>query len=209
MDTYNDVEFDVEELLVTNGMIQDYFWLQDMKQRKLFINEIIDPTIVSDIVKSILQFNKDDKGIPYEERRPILLYISTNGGDVDAGFELIDVIIASKTPVYTINLGYCYSMGFLIYLAGHKRICSENSKFLMHDGTSAVFNSSSKVKDQLLFNDKVEDRIKHFVLEKTNISEKEYNKKLRTEWYMFADEAKENGITDEIIGQDCDIDKII
>ena len=114
MDTYNDVEFDVEELLVTNGMIQDYFWLQDMKQRKLFINEIIDPTIVSDIVKSILQFNKDDKGIPYEERRPILLYISTNGGDVDAGFELIDVIIASKTPVYTINLGYCYSMGFLM-----------------------------------------------------------------------------------------------
>ena len=47
MDTYNDVEFDVEELLVTNGMIQDYFWLQDMKQRKLFINEIIDPTSVS------------------------------------------------------------------------------------------------------------------------------------------------------------------
>jgi hypothetical protein len=29
------------------------------------------------------------------------------------------------------------------------------------------------------------------------------------EWYMFADEAKELGVTNFIIGEDCDIDEVI
>ena len=37
----------------------------------------------------------------------------------------------------------------------------------------------------------------------------EYDSKFRVEWYMFADEAKEKGFTDYIIGVDCDIDEIV
>ena len=44
---------------------------------------------------------------------------------------------------------------------------------------------------------------------KSNITSKEYDNKYRIEWYLFADEAKTNGFTDYIIGEDCDIDKII
>lgn len=128
--SYYDIEFEVEEVLFRNGLVEDIFYLKDLKQRKLFIAANISQETVEDAVRHIMQFNREDADITAEERKPIILYVSSNGGDVDAGFELIDVIMNSKTPVYTINLGYQYSMGFLIGLAGHKRYAMPNAKFL-------------------------------------------------------------------------------
>lgn len=122
---------------------------------------------------------------------------------------LIDAIQNSKTPVYTINLGYWYSMGFLIGLSGHKRYATKNAKFLMHDGSNFIYNSSAKARDQMRFNDRVEERVKEHVLSLSNLGGDEYDAKLRVEWYMFADEAKERGFVDCIIGEDCDIDEVI
>lgn len=206
---YYDIEVDVERALVDGGMIDDLFYLKDLKQRKLFLNSDIDQYSVSDIVKHIMQFNAEDKGVDPEERKPILLYISSNGGEVDSGFEIIDVISNSKTPVYTINVGYQYSMGFLIGLAGHKRFATSNAKFLMHDGSNFVYNSGAKAQDQMEFQRRVEERIKQYILTHSKLTEDEYNNKLRVEWYLFAEEAKSKGFVDYIIGCDCDIDEII
>ncbi len=187
----------------------ELFAIKNLKQRKLFITETIYQENIDDIVLHILQYNKEDKDVPVEERQPILLYCCSNGGSVDAGFEVIDCILASKTPVYTINLGYQYSMGFLIGLAGHKRFATKNAKFLMHDGSSFVWDSSTKVQDQVEFQKKVNERVRQYVIDRSKLTEKEYDSKLRVEWYMFADEAKEKGFTDYIIGEDCDIDFVI
>jgi len=206
---YYDIEVSIEKSLIEGGMIDELFYLQDLKQRKLFLNADIDQFSVADIVKHIMQINKEDKGREPHERMPILLYVTSNGGEVDSGFELIDVIMNSKTPVYTINLGYQYSMGFLIGLSGHKRFATRNAKFLMHDGSNFVYNSGAKAQDQMESNRKVESRIKQYVLSRSKVSEEEYDSKLRVEWYLFADEAKEKGFVDYIIGEDCDINEIV
>ena len=206
---YYDFDIEFEEILLKGMTLEDAFYLKDLNQRKLFISTDIRQDTVEDAIHHIMQMNAEDKGLPVEERKPIYLYLSSNGGDVDAGFALIDVILSSKTPVYTINLGFQYSMGFLIGLAGHKRFASPNAKFLHHDGTNVIVNSGTKVKDQVEFQDKVEARIKDYVLSRTKITPKEYDKRQRQEWYMFADEAKEYGVTDYIIGKDCDIDEIV
>lgn len=206
---YYDIEVDISKALINGGMVDEIFYLNDLKQRKLFLNVDIEQISVADIVKHIMQFNKEDKGIEIEKRQPILLYVTSNGGEVDSGFELIDVIQNSKTPVYTINLGYQYSMGFLIGLAGHKRFATPNAKFLMHDGSNFVYNSGAKAQDQMEFQRKVEERVKQYIISRSNLTSEEYDSKLRVEWYLFADEAKEKGFVDFIIGKDCDIDMII
>lgn len=205
---YYEIDIDMDEL-AKGSSLEDRFYLQDLKQRKLTLNTDVEQFSVAEIVKHILQFNADDKGIPVEERKPILLYVSSNGGEVDSGFELIDVIIASKTPVYTINLGYQYSMGFLIGLAGHKRFAAKNAKFLMHDGSNFIYNSGAKAQDQMEFQRRVETRVKDYIIERSSLTSEEYDSKLRVEWYLFADEAKEKGFTDCIIGVDCDIDAVV
>ncbi|MEG1882290.1 MAG: ATP-dependent Clp protease proteolytic subunit [Clostridia bacterium] len=199
----------IEHALIEGGIVSDYFYLNDLKQRKLFINEDIEMATIDEIVKHILQYNSNDVGLEAAKRDPILLYVTSNGGEVDAGFELIDVILNSKTPVYTINLGYWYSMGFLIGIAGHKRYASQHSKYLMHDGANFVYNSGAKAQDQMQFNRRVEEKVKQYILSRSSITSEEYDSKLRVEWYMFSDEAKAKGFIDHIIGVDCDIDEII
>ena len=206
---FHDIEVEFEKIMMDSGMVDDLFRLQDLRNRKLYLNEGIDQCSVAEIVKHILQYNSDDKGIDPAERKPVLLYVVSEGGEVDSGFELIDTIQCSKTPIYTINLGYQYSMGFLIGLAGHKRFAMKNAKFLMHDGSNFVYNSGAQAQDQMRFNSRVEERIKEYILSRGNLTSEEYDAKLRVEWYMFADEAKERGFVDYIIGIDCDIDEVI
>ena len=206
---YYDIELNLETALAEGGMVDEIFYLKDLKQRKLFLNTDVDQLSVFELVKHIMQFNKEDAGIDPSERKPILLYITSNGGEVDSGFELIDIIENSKTPVYTVNLGYQYSMGFLIGLAGHRRYATRNAKFLMHDGSNFIYNSGAKAQDQMEFQRKVEERVKKYILEHSTLTDEEYDSKLRVEWYLFADEAKKKGFVDRIIGDDCDIDEVI
>lgn len=205
---FYDIDID-ETTLLQSGGVNEIFYLKNIQNRKLYLTSDIDDCVIDDIVSHILQYNADDKGKPVAERKPILLYCSSNGGNVDPGFELIDVILQSKTPVYTINLGFQYSMAFLIGLAGHKRYGSKNAKYLMHDGSNFVYNSGAKAQDQMEFNKRIEERVKEYVLKMTKITSEMYDAQMRKEWYMFADEAKELGITDYIIGEDCDLDEII
>ncbi len=204
-----DFEIDLSEVLGGNVLVEEILHMNDLKARKLFLNEEINMATIEPVCKHILRYNADDKGKPVGERQPIILYLSSNGGEIYSGYQLIDVIMASKTPVYTVNLGFQLSMGFMIGLAGHKRFATPNAKYLIHDGSSVCWNSTSKVRDEMEFHNKNEDRMRQFILDRTKITPDMYDSKLRVEWYMFADEAKEMGVTDCIIGIDCDMDEVI
>lgn len=192
--------------------LSDAFVLKDLQQRKLFLEgELEGFYSISDIVKNIMQYNSDDdkNGIPAEERRPILLYIASPGGSVDAGMALVDVIISSKTPVYTINMGFAYSMAFLVMISGHKRFSYSNARFLLHDGSNFVYDSTSKVRDRMMFEEQSEERIKNFVLSHSVLSADDYDANLRKEWYMFPQEAKELGFIDHIVGEDSELSEVV
>ena len=207
----NNQRSDYYELELESQMsgVEEQFYLRDLKQRKIYLNCEICQDVTVDIIRHIFQINADDRDIPPEKRRPILLYISSPGGDVDAGFGLIDAIEASVTPVWTINIGAEYSMAFLIGLAGHKRFAMKNAKFLMHDGSSFAYNSTSKLQDQMEFQKTAEMRIMEYVTSHSALTEDEYREKWRIEWYMFADEAKERGFCDFIVGADCPLCEVI
>lgn len=207
---YFDIDAEYEALLVTDrSSLEEVMMVKDMQQRKIWLHDEIDIETVSGAIHNIYQYNREDADLPVEDRKPILLYIASNGGSVDAGFALIDAIQTSKTPVYTINTGYWYSMGFLIGLAGKKRFAMPNATFLMHDGSNFIWTSGSKAQDQADFNRRVEARVKQYILDHSTLTSKEYDKKQRVEWYLFADEAKEKGFIDQIIGVDCDIDTVV
>ena len=203
-----DVEIDLSDL-PEHSSLDDYFTLQELKQRKFFITDEIDQSVAEHIARFVMWYNKEDADIAPSERQPIFIYISSPGGSVDAGFEIIDVIQMSKTPVYTVNIGYAYSMGFLIMLAGHKRYAMPNSKFLLHDGANGVWDSGAKAQDRMEFDRRVEQRIRDYILGYTTISPEEYHEKFRVEWYMFANEAKGKGVIDYIIGEDAMMDDVI
>lgn len=193
-----------------NLELSDKFEIEDYDGRRLFLNFEIDEAVITSIAYHILRYNRMDAGKPIEERKPILLYINTPGGSVVDGFGLIDVILQSKTPIYTINQAMAASMGFLIFLAGDKRYAMKHGEFLMHDGNTFTWDSTAKAKDRLDFEtNELEKSTKDYIISRTKIDEQLYDEKYRIEWYMLADTAKKYGICDYIIGEDCDIDEII
>lgn len=206
----DDFDFEGIEISLRNKTtLDDAITLQEMKQRKIFLNDEIDAGTVENACKAILRYNAEDKGMKPEERKPIYLYLDTYGGGMEAGFRLINTIQMSKTEVRTICCGFCYSMGFLIFIAGHKRYAAEHARFLLHDGSYAVSGSTGKVVDQVKFNERAERRVKDYVCGHTKINPEKYDRNYEKEWYMFADDAKSYGVADYIIGEDCDVDEIV
>lgn len=213
------IELDPEmlEALGCNTIAQsfNYTWLdsfdmEDLDERRLYINGEIDDDVLSSIGYQILRYNRLDKGLKIKDRKQIILYINTDGGSLYSGNALISIIKNSITPVYTVNLGRCFSMGFLIFIAGKKRYTLDNGVFLLHDGQNGAFDSNAKLVDKIEFEKNIiEKKIKDFVLENTAITSKSYDKNYRKEWYMDVDKAKELQIVDYIIGEDCTIDEIL
>ena len=140
--------------------------------------------------------NKND--IPIEERQPIKIYIDSNGGSLVDTFTMIDSISMSKTPVYTICTGSAYSGGFFIFLAGHKRFAYELSSFLFHEGSTGTSGDAGKFRNFADFYKKELDKLKSIVLKYTKISDEEYEKHIKDDWWFTADEALKYGICDEI-----------
>ena len=193
-----------------NLTYDDVLIMEDIEQRKLYLNTCIDETAITHLAYYILRYNAMDKDIPIDKRKPITLYINSVGGSVSDGWGLIDAIITSKTPVYTVNLALCASMAFLVYIAGHKRFSMPHAEFLMHDGMSGVIDSTAKARDRMDFEtNQLEVMTKEFVLKYTKISDDVYEKQYRREWWFLPEEGQEIGAVDKIIGKDCDIDQII
>lgn len=111
---------------VMNLSYTDEFDMNDIEERRLIINAEIDDSVIDTIVYHILRYNRLDKGLSKENRKPILLYLNSPGGSIYPGYGLISAIESSITPIYTINQGMCASMAFLIFLAGTKRFSMKN-----------------------------------------------------------------------------------
>ena len=81
---------------------------------------------------------------------------------------------------------------------------------VLHDGSSYAYDSIGKLKDRMEFElGQMEERIKKYVVSRTNIAEKMYVKNYRKEWYFYPEEAKNLGVVTHIVGIDCDIDEIL
>ena len=175
----------------------------------IYKNLNIDDGVIENVCLMIMKWNKDDKYLPEDERQPIYIYINSDGGEMIAGSQVLSSITTSTTPVITVGFGKCASMASYILAAGHERYCFENTVVLYHDGQTGYVSSSNKGKDIQKFYDNLDVRMTKFMVEHTNMTEDFLEEIKDREYYMFADEAKEKGIVDKIIGVDCDLEEIL
>ena len=177
--------------------------------RILVVNREIDESCVEDYVLYILKWNREDRDIPKDKRKPIYVYINSPGGDIWSGFALVDAILQSETKVIGLAMGLVASMAYYIYIACHERYAFRNTVLLQHDGVTTVSNTSSKAKDAMKFFDTMNDQIKDFVISQTKITEEFYSSIYEKEYYMYSSEAKDLGCVHHIIGVDCSINDVI
>lgn len=193
----------LENLQLPNPELLTYY--RDLEDRTIWIDYGVDESIL-EVSKLIMYFNKLDKGIPAEERKPIKLLLYSYGGDGQACFSLLDVISLSKTPVYTVNMGVAMSAGLLILLGGHKRFCLKNSTALAHSGSGGASGTFEQTEAQMKDYKRFVETMRNYILERTNIDTRTLNKYKSKEWYLYAEEQVKYHVVDKIID---DIDEIL
>ena len=180
-----------------------YFTLE--KQRKIYIDFEINENLTC-IHRLIMRWNIQDAGLPPEERRPIWIYIMSYGGSVDYCYMLIDAIKASTTPVYTVNIGMASSAGGLIFIAGHKRFMTKSAHVLIHEGSAEMSGDAQKIMDATDSYKKTLKKMKDFILENTDITSKELNKKRSNDWELDSDYCLSHRVCDQVVSS---LDEII
>lgn len=172
--------------------------------RQAYISEEIDMTTaetVDNLIRFWNMYDEENK-IPVEDRKPIKIYIDSPGGNLLAGFLVVDSIRLSKTPVWVINTGMAYSTAFLIFISGHKRFAYPQSSFLLHEGGVQMgYEDAHKFANYAAFYKKQLEKLEEAVIEYTKITREEYNESKKDDVWYLADEALEKGICDEILGE--------
>lgn len=151
------------------------------------------------LVNMILKCNKEDKGLPVEQRKPIKVYISSPGGDVVTLWSIIQTIQHSKTPVYTINISYAYSAAAEILVAGHKRYSLPGTQTMFHRGSCGYMGEQSVVESMKKHFDALDTKLREFLLSHTKISPKVYKKNASSDIYYDEHDCLKNGVIDEIL----------
>jgi len=69
---------------------------------------------------------------PVEGKKPILLVINSDGGNVNDSLAIVDAINNISCPVDTLSVGTCASGATLLAAAGRKRFTTRNTMFFVH-----------------------------------------------------------------------------
>lgn len=130
---------------------------------------------------------------------PLHLHVSSNGGDLFAGFNAISAIKSIKSPIITYVEGGVASAATLITLSGSKRVMSEYSFVLIHQLTSGIWGNYEQLKTQMTNKEMLMKKVSSFYLKTTKITEVQLDELLKTDLWLPADKALEYGFVDEII----------
>lgn len=102
------------------------------------------------ILSQVIQYQNDrcsNLNNKEPEKNPIKLYITSYGGDMEAGLLAYDLIKLSQFPIHTYIYGYAASSATFLFLAGKSRYMTKHSKLLIHQSSYDFIGKHSEMKD--------------------------------------------------------------
>ena len=175
------------------------------QKRIVYVMGEIDAWLL-EIGKMIQLANIEDTGKPVEERLPIKIYIFSPGGEDQSTWNFVDIVAASKTPVWTINAGMCMSNGLTMLVSGHKRFALRHSSAMFHSGSGEIQGTKEQLDAASKYIAAQDKMYEKWFFERCKIDQKLFNRKKRFDWYLTAEEMFEYGMIDKIID---DLDEVI
>ena len=179
---------------------EEYNYWVCRKNRTFFIDYQIDDNYdLVELGKVIVQMNMEERDIPKEELAPIYLYIFSYGGDLDQGLGFCDLIMSSRIPIVTISMGITMSAAFLIFLAGQRRYAFKHSQMLVHSGFANIQGTAEQIDEAQKNYKKQLNSVKEYILARTTIDEKTFNKNRSKDWYLNSEELVNYNVVDKLV----------
>ena len=165
-----------------------------VKGRKILICEEIDQEMAKKVIGQLLAMDE-------ESHDDITLFINSQGGHVEAGDSIHDMIQYVDSRVKVIGTGYVASAGTHIFLAAEPkdRYCLPNTRFLIHQPSGGVGGQASDIAIQAEQIIRMRERLARIISEATGQSIEQVRKDIERDRWMTTDEAMEYGIVKKVI----------
>lgn len=132
---------------------------------------------------------------------PITLFVNSDGGEVNSGLAIYDVMKAIPCPIRTVCVGRAASMGAVLFASGDQRDILPHGSVLIHDPMIPGGIGGSALQIQEISEDLL--RVRHMLAEilarQTGRSLEEIFAKTARDTIFTADEAVEFGLADRVI----------
>ena len=165
-----------------------------LEDRIIMLSGVITDDVASSIVAQLLYLAAKDS------KKDIYLYINSPGGSVTAGMAIYDTMSHIKPDVSTICVGMAASMGAFLLSSGAKgkRYALPNSEIMIHQPLGGASGQATEIMIAANHILKVKERLNKILAKNTNQPYERIANDTERDNYMFATEAKEYGIVDEI-----------
>jgi len=140
--------------------------------------------------------------------KQITVFINSQGGHVEAGDTIHDVVRFITPPVRMVGTGWVASAGALIFVSvPHKlRYCLPNTRFLLHQPAGGMGGTASDIAIEAREIVKMRERLNRIFARETGQSiERIEDDTLRNFW-LDAEQAKEYGLVGKIVGKQSELD---
>jgi ATP-dependent Clp protease protease subunit len=164
------------------------------KSRTLIISGEVNQKLASNVMAQLIALSE-------ESDKPITIFINSQGGHVESGDTIHDMIRFIKPKVRMVGTGWVASAGALIYIAAplEDRYCLPNTRFLLHQPAGGVGGTAADIDIEAREILKMRERINRLFARQTGQSIERIEDDTRRNFWLSAEEAKEYGLVGTVI----------
>ncbi len=165
-----------------------------LETRTLLIYGRIDQSVAEDVTQKLLLLSATSND-------PIKLFINSQGGHVESGDTIFDMIRFVKPRVKIIGTGWVASAGALIYSSVplEDRYSLPNTRYMLHQPLGGVSGQASDIAIEALEIVKMRERLNKSFAQQTGQPLEKITKDTDRNFWMSAEEAKEYKLVGHII----------
>ena len=166
-----------------------------LRDRIVMVGGEIEPNMANSIVAQLLFLESENPNAD------ISMYINSPGGDVSAGWAIMDTMQYIKSPVSTIGMGLVASMGSVLLAAGErgKRFVLPNTQVMIHQPMAGAQGQITDMEIQLGQFQKNKKTLVKQMAEFSGRKEKEVFDAMERDNWMTPEEAKQFGLIDGVL----------
>jgi ATP-dependent Clp protease protease subunit len=167
-----------------------------LKERIIFLGTPINDQVANLIVAQLLFLDREDPD------KDIQLYVNSPGGQVYAGMAIYDTMQLLRCQVSTIAVGVTASFGTVLLTAGSKgkRYALPHATIHMHQPLGGAQGQATEIEIQAREILRLREDLNEILARHTGQSVSVIQEATERDRYMSAEQAKEFGLIDEVLG---------
>lgn len=171
--------------------------LKLLKQRTILIYGEINQELAKSVTEQLLYLSAIND-------EPITMFINSQGGHVESGDTIHDMIRFIKPKVKMIGTGWVASAGITIYLAADKedRYSLPNTRYMIHQPAGGVQGQSTEIQIEAKEILRMRKRVNQLIAKATGQTLEKIQNDTDRNYWLSAEEAKDYGIVGTIVESD-------